>query len=79
MAKFKNSCENPGGMLTALRTINTTNNQKKVLSRPPVISVMPAMNSPSTRLLVTTVHCTTASGSRPMFSSRIASATLASA
>ena len=35
-----------------------------MLSSPPVNSAIPAMKSPSTRLLVTTVHCTIASGNR---------------
>ena len=43
-----------------------------------LISVMPAMNRPSTRLLVTTVHCTIASGSRFRFNSSAAEAMLAS-
>ena len=64
MAKFKINCETPGGTLTELRMISTTNSQNKTLSSPPVSSAMPAMKIPSTRLLVTTVHCTTASGSR---------------
>ena len=54
------------------------NSQNKMLSMPPVISVMPAMKSPSTRLLVTTVHCTIASGSRRENSNRAARTALTS-
>ena len=68
MAKFRKNWEKPGGTLTALRTIKTRNSQNNMLSSPPVISAMPAIKSPSTRLLVTTVHCTSASGNRSAFS-----------
>ena len=64
MTKLEINCETPGGTLTELRMISATNSQKKTLSSPPVSSAMPAMKIPSTKLLVTTVHCTTASGSR---------------
>ena len=77
MAKFKNNWENPGGTLAALRTIKTTNSQNNMLSNPPVISDMAAIKSPSTRLLVTTVHCTSASGNRAAVSKTAAKRTLA--
>ena len=77
MMKFRMSCKPPGGTLTALRMIKTTNSQNKMLSSPPEISDSPPTKIPSTRLLVTTVHCTTASGSFSAASKIAARTTLA--